>query len=159
VRQPCSCPLAESQSLKGLALRNSGRGKFSSSISALANPTVPGSAHGEERRFQHSPYECANLRFLARSRSCDIENLDPVLAAESDLSNRKISTDCPPRDEGRRIFCAPGASSMTRVNLMSNRRPRKMSYGCPHRFDTGFIPRNSSLRTVRSVISRICLKT
>ena len=29
---------------------------------------------------------------------------------------------------------------MTRINRMSTQRPRKMSYECPHRFDTGFIP-------------------
>jgi hypothetical protein len=29
---------------------------------------------------------------------------------------------------------------MTRINRMSTRIPRKMSYECPHRFDTGFIP-------------------
>ena len=40
----------------------------------------------------------------------------------------------------RRIFCAPGASSMTRINRMSIRMPRKVSYESPHRFDTGFIP-------------------
>ena len=59
---------------------------------------------------------------------------------ESDLLNEKSPRNCPPPDEGRRIFCVPDASSMTRINRMSIRIPRKVSYESPHRFDTGFIP-------------------
>ena len=44
----------------------------------FASSAEPGSRPRKKRRFQHSLYKGRNLWLLARSRSCDIEKLDPM---------------------------------------------------------------------------------